>query len=88
MFYPLALFQESISTCRFAQRVAMIKNEAVLNEELDPSLVRLNVCPFHLCFVLAHHFRSCIHLIFMFRLFVKKLIRNLEYETGKEIGHG
>lgn len=32
--------QESISTCRFAQRVALIKNEAVLNEELDPTLVR------------------------------------------------
>ncbi|XP_053700458.1 kinesin-like protein KIF6 isoform X2 [Synchiropus splendidus] len=30
---------ESISTCRFAQRVAVIKNEAVLNEELDPALV-------------------------------------------------
>ncbi|XP_041107070.1 kinesin-like protein KIF6 [Polyodon spathula] len=30
---------ESISTCRFAQRVALIKNEAVLNEELDPGLV-------------------------------------------------
>ncbi|XP_027027796.2 kinesin-like protein KIF6 isoform X3 [Tachysurus fulvidraco] len=30
---------ESISTCRFAQRVAMIKTEAHLNEELDPSLV-------------------------------------------------
>ncbi|XP_017332102.1 kinesin-like protein KIF6 isoform X2 [Ictalurus punctatus] len=30
---------ESISTCRFAQRVAMIKNEALLNEELDPSLM-------------------------------------------------
>ncbi|XP_041668171.1 kinesin-like protein KIF6 [Cheilinus undulatus] len=30
---------ESISTCRFAQRVALIKNEAVLNEELDPSLL-------------------------------------------------
>ncbi|XP_034164034.2 kinesin-like protein KIF6 isoform X1 [Pangasianodon hypophthalmus] len=30
---------ESISTCRFAQRVAMIKNEALLNEELDPSLL-------------------------------------------------
>uniref|UniRef100_A0A8D2ATK4 Kinesin-like protein n=1 Tax=Sciurus vulgaris TaxID=55149 RepID=A0A8D2ATK4_SCIVU len=27
---------ESISTCRFAQRVALIKNEAVLNEEIDP----------------------------------------------------
>lgn len=33
-------FQESISTCRFAQRVALIKNEAVLNEEIDPRLVR------------------------------------------------
>ncbi|KAG9268870.1 kinesin-like protein KIF6 [Astyanax mexicanus] len=30
---------ESISTCRFAQRVALIKNEALLNEELDPALV-------------------------------------------------
>lgn len=33
------MLQESISTCRFAQRVALIKNEAVLNEELDPALV-------------------------------------------------
>ncbi|OXB76618.1 UNVERIFIED_CONTAM: hypothetical protein H355_014509, partial [Colinus virginianus] len=32
--------EESISTCRFAQRVALIKNEAVLNEEIDPKLVR------------------------------------------------
>ncbi|XP_030651811.1 kinesin-like protein KIF6 isoform X1 [Nomascus leucogenys] len=30
---------ESISTCRFAQRVALIKNEAILNEEIDPRLV-------------------------------------------------
>ncbi|XP_064600803.1 kinesin-like protein KIF6 [Liolophura sinensis] len=30
---------ESISTCRFAQRVALIKNEAILNEELDPKLM-------------------------------------------------
>ncbi|XP_013391269.1 kinesin-like protein KIF6 [Lingula anatina] len=30
---------ESISTCRFAQRVALIKNEALLNEELDPKLM-------------------------------------------------
>ncbi|XP_054894080.1 kinesin-like protein KIF6 isoform X2 [Poeciliopsis prolifica] len=30
---------ESISTCRFAQRVALIKNEAKLNEELDPALL-------------------------------------------------
>ncbi|CAG5136734.1 unnamed protein product, partial [Candidula unifasciata] len=30
---------ESISTCRFAQRVAMIKNEVTLNEELDPRLL-------------------------------------------------
>eukprot|EP01135_Chromosphaera_perkinsii_P002730 Nk52_evm98s226 gene=Nk52_evmTU98s226 len=30
---------ESISTCRFAQRVALIENEATLNEELDPKLV-------------------------------------------------
>ncbi|XP_058519563.1 kinesin-like protein KIF6 isoform X2 [Ochotona princeps] len=30
---------ESISTCRFAQRVALIKNQAVLNEEIDPRLM-------------------------------------------------
>ncbi|CAD7696223.1 unnamed protein product [Ostreobium quekettii] len=30
---------ESISTCKFAQRVAMIANEVVVNEELDPQLV-------------------------------------------------
>lgn len=30
---------ESISTCRFAQRVAMIKNDVMLNEELDPKLM-------------------------------------------------
>ena len=30
---------ESISTCRFAQRVALIKNDAILNEETDPRLV-------------------------------------------------
>ncbi|CAI9719218.1 KIF6 isoform X2 [Octopus vulgaris] len=30
---------ESISTCRFAQRVALIKNEAILNEEFDPKLL-------------------------------------------------
>eukprot|EP00357_Protocruzia_adherens_P011077 CAMPEP_0115005330 /NCGR_PEP_ID=MMETSP0216-20121206/19789_1 /TAXON_ID=223996 /ORGANISM="Protocruzia adherens, Strain Boccale" /LENGTH=806 /DNA_ID=CAMNT_0002371599 /DNA_START=155 /DNA_END=2575 /DNA_ORIENTATION=- len=30
---------ESISTCRFASQVAMIKNSAVRNEQLDPSLI-------------------------------------------------
>ncbi|XP_053407299.1 kinesin-like protein KIF6 [Mercenaria mercenaria] len=30
---------ETISTCRFAQRVAMIKNDVLLNEELDPKLM-------------------------------------------------
>ncbi|KAI2654653.1 Kinesin-like protein KIF6 [Labeo rohita] len=30
---------ESISTCRFAHRVALIKNDAFLNEELDPALL-------------------------------------------------
>ncbi|XP_031565280.1 kinesin-like protein KIF6 isoform X2 [Actinia tenebrosa] len=30
---------ESISTCKFAQRVAMIKNDALLNEEIDPKLM-------------------------------------------------
>ncbi|KAJ3257397.1 Kinesin- protein 6 [Boothiomyces macroporosus] len=32
------LIEESISTCRFAQRVALIANNATLNEELDPQL--------------------------------------------------
>jgi kinesin family protein 6/9 len=30
---------ESISTCKFAQRVACIKNDAIKNEQVDPSLV-------------------------------------------------
>lgn len=30
---------EAISTCRFAQRVALIKNSAVVNEEQDPKLI-------------------------------------------------
>lgn len=30
---------ESISTCRFAQRVALIQNTATLNEEVDPSVL-------------------------------------------------
>lgn len=30
---------ESISTCRFAQRVALIENSAVLNEEIDPQML-------------------------------------------------
>ena len=34
-----ASVEESISTVRFAQRVAMIKNEVTLNEELDPKLI-------------------------------------------------
>ncbi|KAJ3411076.1 Kinesin- protein 6 [Chytridiales sp. JEL 0842] len=33
------LIEESISTCRFAQRVALIQNKAVLNEEQDPYAV-------------------------------------------------
>lgn len=33
------LIDESISTCRFAQRVALISNSAVLNEELDPKML-------------------------------------------------
>ncbi|XP_055492316.1 kinesin-like protein KIF6 isoform X2 [Leucoraja erinacea] len=35
--------EESISTCRFAQRVALIKNEAILNEEIDPRLITLRL---------------------------------------------
>jgi len=30
---------ESISTCRFAQRVALIKNYVVKNEAVDPSVI-------------------------------------------------
>lgn len=30
---------ESISTCRFAQRVAQIKNEVTLNEEVDQNVL-------------------------------------------------
>lgn len=37
--HPPSSPQESISTCNFAQRVALIKNDAILNEELDPKLV-------------------------------------------------
>jgi kinesin family protein 6/9 len=33
------LIEESISTCRFAQRVALISNSVSLNEEMDPQLV-------------------------------------------------
>lgn len=40
IYFLHCFFQESISTCRFAQRVSLIKNEAILNEELDPALVR------------------------------------------------
>ena len=40
-FSPLS--QESISTCRFSQRVALVKNEPTLNEELDPKLVSLSL---------------------------------------------
>ncbi len=32
------LIEESISTCRFAQRVALISNNITVNEELDPYL--------------------------------------------------
>ncbi|TNN65464.1 Kinesin-like protein KIF6 [Liparis tanakae] len=47
---------ESISTCRFAQRVALIKNEAVLNEELDPALIgpRINCY----CITAEHYSQS------------------------------
>ncbi|KAH0572719.1 Kinesin-9 [Spironucleus salmonicida] len=31
--------QETISTCQFAQNVAMIKNAAVVNEDIDPKLL-------------------------------------------------
>ena len=31
--------QESISTCKFATRVACIRQDAVVNEEVDPQVV-------------------------------------------------
>lgn len=31
--------EESISTCKFAQRVALIKNSAIVNEDLDPTVM-------------------------------------------------
>jgi kinesin family protein 6/9 len=31
--------EESLSTCKFAQRVSLIKNRAIVNEEADPNLV-------------------------------------------------
>ncbi|KAL3687670.1 hypothetical protein R1sor_013979 [Riccia sorocarpa] len=31
--------EETISTCRFAQRVALISNQVMVNEEVDPNLV-------------------------------------------------
>ncbi len=31
--------EESLSTCKFAQRVSLIKNRAMINEEADPNLV-------------------------------------------------
>lgn len=40
------LLQESISTCRFSQRVALISNDAILNEIFDPDLVK--------SFILSH----------------------------------
>lgn len=36
--YP-PITKETISTCRFAQRVALISNSVSLNEEMDPQLV-------------------------------------------------
>jgi kinesin family protein 6/9 len=30
---------ESISTCHFAQRVALVKNEASVNEEVEPEMI-------------------------------------------------
>lgn len=44
------LVQESISTCRFAQRVALINNEATLNEDMDPDLVRQQHTCIKMCF--------------------------------------
>ena len=37
--YICFFIQKSISTCRFAQRVALIKNDALCNEELDPKVL-------------------------------------------------
>ena len=34
---PEAQLDESMSTCRFAQRVAMVANRMEINEEVDPA---------------------------------------------------
>jgi hypothetical protein len=39
LYHLQAYIDESISTCRFAQRVAMVSNTATVNEETDPTLV-------------------------------------------------
>lgn len=31
--------EESMSTCRFAQRVSTIKNDARINEDVDPGIL-------------------------------------------------
>jgi len=33
------VFQETLSTCRFSQRVALVTNDALLNEEVDAELL-------------------------------------------------
>jgi kinesin family member 6/9 len=35
--------EETVSTCRFAQRVALIKNQVTVNEEIDPQVMVLRL---------------------------------------------
>lgn len=39
MLCVCSMIQESVSTCRFAQRVARVRNDARLNEEVDPVVI-------------------------------------------------
>ena len=36
---PSTTTQESISTCRFAQRCSMLSHQVIVNEEKDPAVV-------------------------------------------------
>lgn len=38
-----SIFKETISTCKFAQRVALVNTEAIINEEEDPNLEITNL---------------------------------------------
>uniref|UniRef100_A0A8C1JJ16 Kinesin-like protein n=1 Tax=Cyprinus carpio TaxID=7962 RepID=A0A8C1JJ16_CYPCA len=84
---------ESISTCRFAQRVALIKNDALLNEELDPALVNVDLIDtylmIHTCdstnILLVITFSSTSQLqVSKFRCFYTKRLKNEENNRSNQ----